>query len=110
MKKIFYCKKCNSTWSGEDSQILYCPDCNTPMIQTNISAEEWRTKSDEQKEAIKNELKEIDVETNQLTDPSIAYLKSIAKDVHFMRSVLDIVIVISLLGIFISFVSCMANI
>ena len=80
------------------------------MIQTNISAEEWRTKSDEQKEAIKNELKEIDVETNQLTDPSIAYLKSIAKDVHFMRSVLDIVIVISLLGIFISFVSCMANI
>lgn len=110
MEKIFYCKKCDSTWSAKPSDNLLCPDCKSPLIQTDISAEEWRTKSDEQKYAIKIRLKEESAKSDLINDKSNTYLENIAKDVHYMKTVLAVQVAIFFITLFFifffSFASC----
>lgn len=57
-KEMFYCKKCNSMWSGTPYSQQTCPDCGNSMIKTNISLEEWKSKTPEEKDTIKTVLKE----------------------------------------------------
>ncbi len=57
-KYIFYCKNCRNAFSGDDgvkSAKLRCPDCNCITIPTLLKAEDWRSKTEEEKENLKKE-------------------------------------------------------
>lgn len=57
-KMMFYCSKCRQMYSfnkGKDSDVLYCQDCNSELIETEIPREAWVNKSAVEKESIKDE-------------------------------------------------------
>lgn len=54
MKKIYYCSKCGKTWGLDDNQSANCP-CGGVLRDTNFTVDEWHTKTEEEKEALRNE-------------------------------------------------------
>lgn len=54
MEYIYYCKQCKSTFSADlKNSNQSCPNCKIKMLATEMPAEEWRTKSDEEKAELK---------------------------------------------------------
>ena len=49
-RMIFFCKNCNSTYGADSGTINDCPDCKITLIETHITADFWRSLSDDQKE------------------------------------------------------------
>lgn len=60
-KYMYYCKNCNSAWSSAEGKAWNarekCPDCKIDIIPMGITVDDWRSKTDEEKEAIKASLK-----------------------------------------------------
>lgn len=55
-KMIFICKKCKSTYSELSGTKNYCPDCNKPLIETQITRDYWRSLTDTEKELLRNKI------------------------------------------------------
>ena len=101
-KKMFYCKKCNSIWSGNPNTNTKCPDCGNATISTNISVEEWRSKTSEEKEQIKNDLKGNSTSSGSditINEDLLAYVRKISEDLNFIRTVLQVFLILFIIGI-----------
>ena len=57
-KHIFYCPKCNSTYSGNGDKEQICPDCNLALIETTVLADDWRTFPADKKDSLKHSFAE----------------------------------------------------
>ncbi|GEM_PF-7113046 len=71
MEYIHYCKNCKKTFSVELRTAAYhCPECNTELVETQIPVNEWRSKTDDEKNALKEEFESYEVKTyaNQPSD------------------------------------------
>ena len=102
LKKMFYCKKCNSMWSGNPNTNTKCPDCGNATISTNISVEEWRSKTSEEKEQIKNDLKGNSTSSGSditINEDLLAYVRKISEDLNFIRTVLQVFLILFIIGI-----------
>ena len=102
LKKMFYCEKCNSMWSGNPNTNTKCPDCGNATIPTNISVEEWRSKTPEEKEQIKNDLKgnsEFSGSGITINEDLLAYVRKISEDLNFIRTVLQAFLILFIIGI-----------
>ena len=107
-KKMFYCKKCNSMWSGNANTNTKCPDCGNATIPTNISVEEWRSKTPEEKEQIKNDLKGNSESSGSgitINEDLLAYVRKISEDLNFIRTVLQVFLILFIIGIILILVS-----
>ena len=52
-EKIYYCKKCDRTFSSKSQADDICPSCHAPLLLTGMSAEEWRSLTEMDKPAVK---------------------------------------------------------
>ena len=100
-KKMFYCKKCNSMKSDYENVSLKCSNCGDEMKLTNIPADEWDSKTEEQQEEIKSKLS-LQNDAYCIVSDEYATLKQIAKDVHFLTGFLQVVIALVCIGLFFS--------
>lgn len=103
MKKyMFYCPVCESVYSGDVSptMIRKCPDCNADMVSMMITKDEWDTKTKEQKADFKAKIKE----SSQIIGSNLEYsmaedIHKMAMDIHFMKVVLQIYVILCIVGI-----------
>ena len=89
-------------WSGNPNTNTKCPDCGNATIPTNISLEEWKTKTPEEKEQIKNDIKGGLVSAgNDITinEDLLAYVRKISEDLNFIRTVLQAFLILFIIGI-----------
>jgi ABC-type transport system involved in multi-copper enzyme maturation permease subunit len=52
---IFYCPKCNKTYSNKGDSVQTCPECGSTLTETSILATEWRAFPQEKKDSLKQE-------------------------------------------------------
>lgn len=107
-KEMFYCKKCNSMWSGTPYSQQTCPDCGNSMIKTNISLEEWKSKTPEEKDTIKTVLKEGQsnpayemIQNNDL----LSYVKKISDDLTYIRNTIHLFVILFFISVIISIIT-----
>ena len=60
-KYIYYCKNCDSVYSGAKDTIQKCPECKVIIVPTMVELEEWRSKTPEEKEELKEHFKTLSV-------------------------------------------------
>ena len=104
-KYMFYCKRCESAYSGGLNQTSFCkcPECGTEMLPMMITKDEWNRKSKDEKDELKGNLKEKDKTTNFKIEHFMADdIHQIREDIHFMKTVLYVFVVLYVLGIIIS--------
>lgn len=53
VSEILICKNCKSAFGGERQTTVHCPDCRESLLPLQISTEQWRSYSHEQKESIR---------------------------------------------------------
>ncbi len=56
-RHIYYCIKCNSTYSNTGNKDEYCPECGQLLAETTILSEDWRDYSSSRKESLKQEFR-----------------------------------------------------
>lgn len=100
MKTIYVCSKCRSAFGG-DGAIRECPECKGTLYDTQMAVEIWRTKTDEEKETIKNDIinkfSNINYDMNVIMSSTptlegykiVDYIDFISEDVIFDNSVID---------------------
>ena len=117
-RKIFFCKNCGSTFSGNADIASNCPNCKTPLVETDIIKTAWDGYSKEEKDELREALKKKysnNISANDAKDQILhgsssdnllnnmsKDVKQIAHDIHFMATVLMIYLIISgIIGIII---------
>lgn len=60
-KYIYYCKNCDSVFSGVKDIVQECPECKVIAVPTMVELEEWRSKTPEKKEELKENFKTLTV-------------------------------------------------
>ena len=55
-KYIYQCSKCHflASIGGDTNKVNQCPKCNSIMINTHITIEQWNAKTKEEKNRIKH--------------------------------------------------------
>ena len=67
MRYIFYCPNCNFVGSDIESKAYNpnkCPECKHILEYTGLPLDEWKTKSQNEKESYKNKWKEYSLKLN----------------------------------------------
>ena len=57
-KHIFYCTNCQSTYSSFGEHTEYCPQCNRVLMETTVSADQWRSYDSTKKASMKQAFNE----------------------------------------------------
>ena len=97
---IYFCKKCNSTYSGykNDNLSKRCPNCKEELTETTILAKTWREYSKEEKEKAKSEIfAGIHSRNNGKRKSNIAFIRkehksdiSVPDEIRKYKELLDI--------------------
>lgn len=56
----YICPKCKSTYFGEENAKGKCPKCDVWTVDTKIKETDWKSKSQEEKDNIKNAISSVD--------------------------------------------------
>ena len=110
---IYYCPNCHQYWGGEDQgNVLLCSDCNTRLVSTGIEKQQWDNMSKEQKDAVKQKMKDTPIDkTEQTGSPTnvstfkkdaemislVENVKMLTHDVHIMYIVMIVLIVVQII-------------
>lgn len=54
-RHIYYCTKCNSTYSKTGNKEEFCPECNELLLETTVLADDWRSYPKNRKDDLKQE-------------------------------------------------------
>ncbi len=107
MRKIFYCKECESTYSDEDYKAPTCPTCNIMLLSTDFTESTWNTMSKEEKSKAKVNMSDIPIDVKTYERSENIYMKTdihnIAKDIHFIKTVVLIYCIFFIIGVIILF-------
>lgn len=68
-KHIFYCTNCQSTYSSYGKHTELCPQCNRVLMETTISAEQWRSYDSTTKASMKQSFNEGLFSLNSIGTP-----------------------------------------
>ncbi len=73
-KYIYQCSKCHflASIGGDTNKVNQCPKCNSVMVNTHITKDEWDTKTKEEKIAFVKKMQ------NSLTERSSANIENTA--------------------------------
>jgi hypothetical protein len=109
MSEILICKNCKSAFGGDRQSTVKCPDCKESLLPLQISTDDWRSFSNEQKESIKEKfLDDLKKSEGSLSPYHImeSYMKNMDKNIQtiknimvFFTVILGIIILIFILSI-----------
>lgn len=109
-KVMYYCPNCYQWYSGESDHEKVCEDCKTSLIETQITADEWHSMAQEEKDAIKTEYKEkyaterVNRPINSAPEEKAVklpeYMERMANEIHVMYILFIISIILSIISMF----------
>ena len=101
-RSMYFCPSCRSTFGGTAGVNSYkCSDCGTPLVPMNISEDEWNTKTDAQKQELKEQFKSRVLSDDAFRSAVLNHLSSIGHDLHFIKTVILIWVILTVFAAFI---------
>jgi len=101
-RSMYFCPSCRSTFGGTAGVNSYrCSDCGTPLSPMNISEDEWNTKTDAQKQELKENFRSRQFSDDAFRSAMLNHLSSIKNDLHFIKTVILIWVILTVFAAFI---------
>lgn len=102
---IYYCPNCHYLGSAEHSapnEYQGCSECKSAMVYAGYTKAEWDTKSKEEKEQIKAQLKDKypASASTSVNLPSPDALSKINDNINTIKNILMFYLILSIVGIF----------